>query len=129
MSDIDKAKWKSGYRSAGLLSAVEAATELETIREKHGGELEPEAVVNAARPKKHKLHNFFVWDDRIAADKFRTDQVRNLMRSVVVERPELGGQPIRMYELMTSRVTPKKKAYVTTEDIMADPLFLPRGED
>jgi hypothetical protein len=49
------------------------------------GELRPKAVVDAARDKRHVLHPHFEWDDSVAAENFRLDQARNLIRIVRVE--------------------------------------------
>jgi hypothetical protein len=57
--------------------------ELEAIRGVAGG-LTARAVVDAARPKKHYLHRYFTWDDAIAAARYREDEARHLIRSVVV---------------------------------------------
>lgn len=57
---------------------------LEEIREKCGGVLTEEAVVKAARPKDHPLHNRFTWDNTEAAKLWRLEQARALIRSVYV---------------------------------------------
>jgi len=49
------------------------------------GRLYPADVVNAARPKSSPLHRYFDWDDRSAAEKYRLDQARALIRSVQAE--------------------------------------------
>lgn len=48
------------------------------------GELAPRAVVEAARKPRHPLHQHFEWDDTIAAEQYRIDQARNLIRVVRV---------------------------------------------
>src|SRR5690348_5499317 len=49
------------------------------------GELTPDVVVEAARNPRNVLHKHFEWDDQKAAEAFRLDQARCLIRSVVVE--------------------------------------------
>lgn len=49
------------------------------------GELTPPAVVDAARDKKSALHRHFEWSDQVAAEKYRLDQARSLIRSIHVE--------------------------------------------
>lgn len=50
---------------------------------KHGT-LTPELVVKDATSPKSPLHDYFEWDDDIAAHKFRLEQARTLIRSVEV---------------------------------------------
>lgn len=58
---------------------------LAAIRDKVGGRLEPKAVVDAAREADHPLHKHFEWDDQNAAQSYRLDQARSLIRIVRVE--------------------------------------------
>lgn len=71
-----------GARDADPQAIGEA---LEAIADMRGGELTPSDVVDAARDKAHVLHPNFEWDDRMAAEKFRLDQARGIIRSIVVE--------------------------------------------
>ena len=48
------------------------------------GRLTPPAVVEAARDTRNPLHKHFEWDNQIAADAFRLDQARTLIRSVAL---------------------------------------------
>jgi hypothetical protein len=56
--------------------------ELTKIYEKNG-QLTPQMVVDAARPKKAPLHKFFEWRDKIAAEEHRLAQARYLIRTVI----------------------------------------------
>jgi hypothetical protein len=58
---------------------------LEKISEDNKGELTPLAVVEKARAKSHPLHLHFEWDDSVAAEAYRLDQARSLIRLVRVE--------------------------------------------
>lgn len=59
---------------------------LEEIRRQQGVDdftlLNPEAVVEAARPDDHPLHDRFTWDDTEAARQHRISEARNVIRSV-----------------------------------------------
>lgn len=57
---------------------------LEAIRLEHAGELHPQAVVDGARPPESPLHRYFEWNDQRAAEAFRVDQARALIRSIRV---------------------------------------------
>lgn len=50
-----------------------------------GGELTPKAVVETARNPRHVLHRHFEWDDNKAAELFRQDQARSIIRSIHAE--------------------------------------------
>lgn len=56
---------------------------LELLREKCKGELTPGDVVNDARNPNSPLHPFFEWDDCVAAEQYRLQQARGLIRAVV----------------------------------------------
>jgi hypothetical protein len=49
------------------------------------GLLHPDAVVEAARNPASPLHDFFTWDDTEAAEKYRQDEARQLIRSIKIE--------------------------------------------
>jgi len=86
--------------------------ELETIREQHGGVLLPGDVVTAAKRKTHPLHSYFEWDDSEAANKYRINQARALIRTVTVS---FKTGPV------TEPTTVKVRRYVSASDIGADP--------
>lgn len=50
-----------------------------------GGTLTPTAVLDDARSPNSPLHDYFEWNDDVAAEKYRLDQARRLIRSVRVE--------------------------------------------
>ena len=58
---------------------------LSAISDQQGGRLTPKMVVEAARVASSPLHQHFEWDDAAAADAYRLDQARNLIRIVRVE--------------------------------------------
>lgn len=52
------------------------------------GSLTPSAVVDAARLPRHVLHPHFEWDDQKAAESWRLDQARILIRCIHIEDEE-----------------------------------------
>lgn len=58
---------------------------LERVSAQAGGRLEPRAVVDAARDRKSILHRHFEWRDDVAAEQYRLEQARSLVRSIHVE--------------------------------------------
>lgn len=67
----------------GDLTADKAMAELERIREKRG-ELKPEYVVEESKDEKAVLHGCFQWDDTIAAQMWRKEQARQLIKNITV---------------------------------------------
>lgn len=61
----------------------EAAKELETIRKRAGGVLNPALVIEHAENAKSALHGYFTWEDTEAARLWRLHQARNVIRAVV----------------------------------------------
>jgi len=71
-----------------------AADALRDVAEKNGGELRPGDVVEAARDEKSPIHPWFEWDDGIAAEAYRVDQARDLIKSVRVIRDDKPEEPV-----------------------------------
>lgn len=61
---------------------------LEKIAEANQGQLKAEAVVEAAKNRKHPLHRHFEWNDAKAANAYRLDQARMIIRCVSIEEDE-----------------------------------------
>jgi hypothetical protein len=57
---------------------------LMAIATENGGRLTPAATVEAARAPEHVLHRHFEWQDRLAAEAYRLDQARTLIRVIRV---------------------------------------------
>ena len=62
-------------------------SELRRIAEENDGILQPETVVDEARPVSSPLHSRFEWDDSIAGQQHRIWQARHLIRVVVEVLP------------------------------------------
>lgn len=70
--------------------------ELERIRIKSGGVLNPVDVVKAARSPRSPLHSQFEWDDSVASEKYRLIQAGRLIR-VHVDIIDASVPPVRAY--------------------------------
>jgi hypothetical protein len=70
---------------------------LATIAENGGGELTPKAVVESAREEDSPLHGHFDWDDATAAEKWRIEQARDIIRCIRVEDETSDGDPPRAF--------------------------------
>src|SRR5215207_7682171 len=61
------------------------AEELAQIATAHGGSIAPVSVVSAAREPTSAMHPYFEWDDPAAAQEYRLEQARGLVRSIEVK--------------------------------------------
>lgn len=74
--------------------------ELKRIALSNDGLLMPKIVVEAARAKSSPLHRQFEWDDSKAAEKYRLDQARHLIR-VSVELIDGVDTPVDVFVSLT----------------------------
>jgi hypothetical protein len=70
--------------------------ELRMIEKRNGGVLHPEAVVEFARNPKTSLHSAFEWDDSQAAEQYRIEQARRLIRVIVDVIPN-HAEPVKAF--------------------------------
>lgn len=71
-------RWVDGSRMSGDVEvAAKVCEELE--RE---GNLNAKALVDASRDENAPLHDMFEWDDAIAAEKYREEQAKKIIRSI-----------------------------------------------
>lgn len=72
------------YRVNGIVKAPAEVTG--TICQKiidEDGVVTPERLVDVSRPEDAPLHDEFEWNDGIAAEKFRCEQARQIIKNVV----------------------------------------------
>lgn len=91
-------QWRDGSRMSG--DPEEVAKHLERIADEHGGDLRPGDVVESARRKASPIHGFFEWSDTAAAEAYRLEQARHLIRSIVVVTVD-DGVPVRAFHHVT----------------------------
>lgn len=110
-------KWKAG--SQPKIDAQIAGEELERIRTYHNGRLESDMVVEAARDEQNPLHPAFEWNDKRAADAFRVEQAKYLIRSIeVTVAPDQDAKPVRAF---VSVVRDDDRSYTSVSHALADP--------
>lgn len=109
-------EWKSGSRIN--LDPEEAAGVLNAIADRDG-RLQPEAVVDEARHKDNPLHDYFVWDNREAAEQYRITQARYLIRSIVV-RVERENEDDIITRAIVSVVQNGERGYSRIENVLTD---------
>lgn len=95
-----------------------AGRELERLnRAAGGGMVTPAAVVDAARPERAPLHPAFTWDDAAAAELYRQEEARHLIRSVRIESEDGDGPAVRYVNVEVKGVG---SGYVTTVKAMGE---------
>ena len=88
------------WKAPGLhkIGAAVAGREIERIRIARGNSFVADDLVDAARPGDAPLHPEFEWDDDVAAQAYRIEQARGLMRHLIVVREDLPAMPpVRAY--------------------------------
>ena len=101
---------------------LSVTSELEQIRQKHGGLLKPEDVVAFARNKRTALHSEFEWDDAKASAEFRLEQARRVIRVsvTVLPSPHSDQEPVRAYVSVASDRAQPGGGYRALADVMSD---------
>lgn len=107
--------WRAGARVA--LDAQKVGEAIASLQKGSNTVLEPLTIVNAARDEKSPMHTHFEWDDGAAAEHYRTDQARELVRSLTVDvsRSNLEARPVRAF---VNVETAGERGYVSTHTAM-----------
>lgn len=110
------------FKTPGLYSGITADAahaELVRIRNKYG-ELSPENVVAESTDKDSILHSIFEWDDTAAAEKYRREQARHLIKNIEVKITiEHYAIPCRALVNVVTSVSPTR-TYIPVEEAIAD---------
>lgn len=113
------ARWRNG--SPGIPAEV-AASELIRIGKAYGG-IRPGVVVDEARPEDAPLHPVFTWDDSVAAEAYRREEARNMIRSVeFVDTTDRETRAIPMFCSVTEEGEAPR--YMAATEIVADASLL-----
>lgn len=75
------------------------------LEEEFGG-VGTSVIVQDAKKEDSPLHNYFEWDDQVAANEYRTEQARYLLRhiNVVVRKPDGQEEEVRAFHSVTAKV-------------------------
>lgn len=120
---------KFEFRGPGAPRQIPAemvGQELTRIYKRDGG-IEASAVVDEARPFDAPLHSAFEWDDTLAAEEYRQQQARQLVRAVVlvpeIERNETA-PVVRAFVSLHNPAgdTHQARHYKPTLEVMANPV-------
>jgi len=102
-------KYRNGTSTYRGILAEDAATELERIRQTHGGVLRTEDVWREAQSLTSPIHSGFTWDLQEAAQKCWEDEARYLVRFIFVQdKPQTELRPVYIH--VHEEVTPQTVA-------------------
>ena len=90
---MNRYAFKPASHIPAKINAQAVGERLEALRLKNGGRLIVEEVVDDARDPEAPQHGAFEWDDAIAAEAYRVEQGRHLIRSITVT-VETRGEPV-----------------------------------
>lgn len=105
-------KWKFDKYPVNAQVAGEYLSELE---KKNNG-LKPADVVEASMDENSVLHECFEWDNDKAADQYRIDQARDIIRHIVVTKSESNETHVRAFFSITTE-NEKKHKYLSLQAI------------
>lgn len=84
------------------------------------GRLTPDEVVKAAKDPKSVLHEYFTWDDSEAAEAWRTEQARRLIRSVTVV-VTVEDRPVTTVHYVRDPTVAEDQGYVSLAQLRSEP--------
>jgi len=102
-----------GFRNAAKANAEVLGRELLRLS-KITAELKPKHVLDAAKDPKNPLHRHITWDDQVAADRYRRDEARSIIRCVDIRDDQLDVPAHRMF----FSIADKGRAYRRLDEIL-----------
>lgn len=76
--------------------------------------LSPESVLNSARDENSPLHNLFEWDDKVAAEKYRLNQARQIIQQIVIVNDHPNAEPRQIRAFVTESKNDGHYQLITT---------------
>jgi len=115
-----KYQWKP-YVRVGI-PAQTVGERLEYLRQKHR-KITPKIIVSDAKPKNSVLHKAFEWNNTRAADLYRLDQAKYILRSIVICTLPNGQKcaPTKMWVNIQNGAHKNKRENVHIYDAMNNP--------
>jgi hypothetical protein len=110
--------FRSGYRCN--VSAKVAGERIAEIEAANDGHLTPSCVVDDSRPEEAPLHPCFEWDDEVAAEKYRVEEARRLIRNVYIEVENEEGRETPVLHHVHVTLPDVGPCYVTTARAMSE---------
>lgn len=115
--------WHGHAKAFQKLDAQACGEVLDALIEKHGQRLSAGVVIAVASDRSSPLHKAFPWDDKKAAQEYRLEVARRLLRSYCVTFVYEGGETreIRATISTANEDAPGKRVYSTVHYGLADP--------
>ena len=101
--------FRDGFPSKGLDEKA-VGERLDWLKNRDNGRITADVVVSDARKKSSLYHDYFVWDDSVAATDYRLNQARDLIRAVHIVYGELDGQVGPQY--VSVKISNEERAYI-----------------
>ena len=108
---------RRGRETLNGVSATTVQGEMQRIYSRDG-DLKASVVLDESRPEDAPMHPVFEWDDFKAAEQYRIDQARHLIRSVEVIQPT--GEQVKSW-VHVPKVGGGEGAYHPPEVVVAKP--------
>lgn len=108
-------QWNEAWGNSIVKVDIESViTELKPLQDGNG-EITPAKVIEAAKDKKSVLHNYFIWDNKEAANRYRISQASELLRRIEVRVLKDGeAKTMRAFEITTRPHTGTGSTFVHT---------------
>lgn len=100
--------------------AQKVGSELEAIYEEHG-KLTPPLIVEDARNDDRETHKLLEWNEAAAAEKYRNEQARHIMRNIIVVQ----STPAAKSEVEEPPKVIKFRAFENVETVEQERYFMP----
>jgi hypothetical protein len=97
---------------------------LEVLLEENNGSITPRVVLDSARDPSSPTHDFFEWNDAVAAEHWRTNQASYMMRSIHVVVKRNGTEEQQRYLYNVNSVPfgdTASSVYVSIRDVQRHP--------
>lgn len=110
----------------GKAKTIRYAKELDRIAKQHRGRLTAEFVLEAARNPESPLHDYFLWDQEKAAEKWRRHQAAELITSYRIEfkvTPDTPPVQVTKYVNVVTDRARNLRHHVSVHEVMSDDDF------
>lgn len=104
--------------------AERAGRVIQDIQGHAGGACAPKALVDAAKSPKSPIHHLFEWNDGVAAERYRLEQARWVIRSVRIEYQSADQKTVSVRPFIAvSEPGESQKVYVGIDRAMQDETY------
>lgn len=112
------------YLYSGPNNKVSAEVAQKTLQKIYNrdGKVSPQVVVDEAQPENAPLHPAFEWDNEIAANEYRKDQARHVIRHIRII-PAKEEEPKRVWASIRSDETSEREYHPVTEIVKSEDMY------